>query len=185
MSRAGAARSSAADGSLCVVDIARDAVWDGRARERDPVALASLYGSERGLPPLAVLPIPARRRTQHPLLETRGCSRGGGSLGRATGAAWDAVMGGVGSANPSNSNSLGLDTSHEASLRRPKPTREPGRQVQASRPAHGRVPRRAGRGPGYTRRRGENVLVSRPDSRARDTTPQRRGVGPYWWERAA
>ncbi len=65
-------------------------------------------------------------------------------------AAWDAVMGGVGSANPSNSNPLGLDTSHEASLRRPKPTREPGRQLQVSRPADGHVPHRAGRRQGRT-----------------------------------
>ncbi len=28
--------------SLCVIDVARYAVWDGRARERDPGALAAL-----------------------------------------------------------------------------------------------------------------------------------------------
>ena len=71
---------------------------------------------------------------------TRGTSssKGGGRCGRAAGCS---EAGGVASANPSDGNQPGLVASHEASLRRPKPTIEPGRQVQARCPPRRCVPR--------------------------------------------
>jgi hypothetical protein len=67
-----------------------------------------------------------------------GLSKGSECCGRAEGCS---EADGVASANPSDGSALGLVTSHEASLRRPKPTIEPGRQMQASRPPRSCVPR--------------------------------------------